>query len=105
MNNLEIGQTWISENDPHESFKIYDIIIQEWDNHPTNVLYCWQRINHTLFIKFVAAKKGITVTEFEESNKNTYPYAFAGESKKSNLVNKIKKFNMELINNENIKSK
>jgi hypothetical protein len=93
---LEIGQKWISKTHPHEDFKIYDIIIQEWDNHPTEIFYCWERINFDAFIQFVADKKGMTVDEFQKSNKNTYPYAWAGESKKSYLKDKIKKINMQL---------
>jgi hypothetical protein len=93
---LEIGQTWTSKTHPHENFKIYDIIIQEWDNAPTDTYYCWERLNNKEFLQFVADQKCMKLEEFLESNKNTFPYSWAGESKKSYLAYKIKKFNMEL---------
>ena len=93
---LAKGQVWISEVNPHENFKIYDIIEQEWDNHPKEVFYCWERTNINEFNEFIATKKKMTVDEFLNSNKTTFPYAWCGESKKNSLVAKIKKNNMRL---------
>jgi len=39
--------------------------------------------------KFIVEQKG-------ENYDNTYPYAWAGESKKNTFVRKIKKYNMKL---------
>lgn len=96
--NLEKNQEWISNTHPHENFKIYDLIIQEWDHHPTQTFYCWERTDLDAFNEFVAKKKGMTADEFDKSNKSTYPYAWTGESQKGYLMNKIKKFNMRVLN-------
>lgn len=94
---LEVGQIWISEDSPHENFEIYDVIEQEWDNHPKEVFYCWKRTNIKEFNEFVAIKKGMSLEDFEKSTKTTFPYAWCGESKKSSISAKIKKNNMRLV--------
>jgi hypothetical protein len=94
--NLEVGQKWISDTHPHEDFEIYDVIVQEWDNHPTEVFYCWKRINEEAFKKYVEFKKGMTIEELYAIGKNYYPYAWYGETKRSNIIRKIKKYNMKL---------
>ncbi|MDT0160425.1 hypothetical protein [Bacillus sp. AG4(2022)] len=94
---LKVGQTWVSGSHPHNDFKIYDIIVQEWDHHPTETLYCWKRVNLDSFNEFVAAKKGMSAEEFRNTNKNTYPYAWCGESKKGSLLKKIREGSMRLL--------
>jgi hypothetical protein len=94
--NLEVNQTWRSESNPHESFKIYDVITQEWDHHNTETFYCWERTNLEEFNKHVAKRKNMTLDEFLNSTKSTHPFAWCGESQRSVLVNKIKKCNMSL---------
>jgi hypothetical protein len=96
MIKLENNQIWRSETCPHEEFKIYDVIIQEWDHHPTEIFYCWERVNLEEFNKYVAERKNMTIEEFCQSNKSTHPFAWAGESQRNVLVNKIKKCNMYL---------
>lgn len=98
---IQIGQTWVSEDSPHENFKIYDGIIDTcvdafedeslpFDEQPeTTKIFFWERINTEEFNNFVASKKG-------DDYKSSYPYAWAGESKKQYILNKIKKFNMKL---------
>jgi hypothetical protein len=98
---LKIDQTWKSENHPHENFKIYDVDIDTtcdcikdftlpFEQQPeASKIYFWERTNKEAFEQFVIDKKG-------NNYDSTYPYAWAGESKKSYLVSKIKKFNMEL---------
>ena len=107
---LEIGQTWISESHPHESFKIYSGIEDsfvlsdmeiyeplEFNELPEKAkIFFWERVDIEAFNKFVADKKGLSYEDFMESNKNTYPYAWAGESKKPVLTKKIKQDNMKL---------
>jgi hypothetical protein len=102
---IEIGQKWISETHPHENLEIYDgekdlIEISDMEidyafDIPFNDLpekakiYFWQRTNKEAFDKFIVKKKG-------NSYDTTYPYAWAGESKKSAITSKIKKYNMKL---------
>jgi hypothetical protein len=98
---LEIGQVWISESNPHESFKIYDGIIDTcadafrdeslpFSEQPeTAKIFFWERVDREAFLKFVKEKKG--------DSDSTYPYAWCGESKKGYLMSKIKKYNMKLL--------
>lgn len=103
MIKLEIGQVWRSKTHPHEDFKIYDgiedsIVLSDMEIYETlpfeklpetAKIYFWERVNDNAFDEFVKSKKG-------EDYENTYPYAWSGECKKQVLVNKIKKYNMEL---------
>lgn len=98
---LVIGQTWISETHPYESFKIYNGTIDtcvdsfkdetlSFEEQPEGCkIFFWERSNKTAFEEFVKSVKG-------ENYDSTYPYAWAGESKKNYLLKKIKKFNMKL---------
>ncbi|MEM5009304.1 hypothetical protein WKH57_01155 [Niallia taxi] len=98
---LEIGQTWISEDHPHESFMIYDGIIDTcvdsfedeslpFNEQPeTTKIFFWERINRQAFFNFVEGKKGVNYD-------TTYPYSWCGETKKQTIVNKIKKYGMKL---------
>lgn len=99
MIKLENNQVWVSNSHPHENFKIYNIITQEWDHHDSETFYCWERINIDDFNSYIAAKKNMTLKEFMDSNKTTYPYAWCGESKRGAIVSKIKKYNMILKEN------
>ncbi|PKR82890.1 hypothetical protein [Heyndrickxia camelliae] len=96
MIKLEKGQIWRSKLHPHEDFKIYDVIVQEWDHHLTETFYCWERLNHEAFVKMVADRKRMTLDEFIKSTKTTHPFAWCGESQRNVLMNKIKKCEMEL---------
>lgn len=99
---LEIGQVWVSDSNPHESFKIYDGIVDtcvdafEDESIPFNEqpestkIFFWERTDRKAFLRFVEAKKGKKVD-------STYPYAWCGESKKGVMVAKIKKNNMKLV--------
>ena len=99
---LEIGQVWVSESNPHESFKIYDGCVDTcvdafedesipFDKQPETVkVFFWERLDREAFFKFVDEKKG-------KNRESTYPYAWCGESKKSSLVAKIKKNDMKLV--------
>lgn len=102
---LYIGQTWKSKTHPHEDFKIYDGVedsivlsdlekeydISDFDSLPETVkIFFWRRANDKAFHEFIVSKKG-------DDYGNTYPYANCGECKKSVLVDKIKKYNMELM--------
>lgn len=96
---IELYQTWLSESHPHESFVIYDgINVETGIDHGTNdfnelpekaKIYCWKRYDKFAFDDFIKSKKG-------EDYDSTYPYAWAGECKKQGIVNKIKKFNMQI---------
>lgn len=102
---IEIGQEWISEENPHENFKIYggekdlielsDLEIDYSFDLPFNKLpekakiYFWERTNTDAFNEFVKIKKG-------ENCDSSYPYAWAGECKKSGILSKIKKNSMKL---------
>ncbi len=98
---LEIGQKWISEQFPHENFEIYDGCIDtcvdaikdhtlEFNLQPeTSKIFFWKRTNLDEFYNYLAGK-GI-------KGDNTFPYAWCGESKKSSLVSKIRKYNMRLV--------
>ena len=102
---LCIGQKYISKTHPHEDFEIYNGVDDsfvmsdmelygeyEFDELPeTAKIFFWKRINLEAFDKFVASKKG-------EDYDTTFPYANCGECKKGTLVNKIKKYNMKLVN-------
>lgn len=100
---LEIGQTWVSDEYPHENFKIYDGVIDTtcesvkdftlpFEEQPDgSKIFFWERINGVVFMRFVAEKKG-------ENAESTYPYAWCGEVKKGVLQSKIKKYNMKLLN-------
>jgi hypothetical protein len=102
---LEIGQKWESETHPHENFEIYDrsvdsyvlsdmgiSVVNTFDELPeTAKLFFWQRTNKEEFDQFLISKKG---KEYD----TTYPYAWAGESKKKTIMNKINKYNMKLSN-------
>lgn len=99
--NLEIGQIWISESHPYESFKIYDGVgdgnVVDFYVHdflftelPEKAkIYFWKRVDQKAFEEFITEKKG-------ENYDSTYPWAWCGESKKNILVNKIRKYNMVL---------
>ncbi|WP_079709805.1 hypothetical protein [Paraliobacillus ryukyuensis] len=98
---LKIGQEWISDDNPHESFKIYDGIIDtcvdafkdetlSFDEQPESTkIFFWERINREAFNDFIDKVKG-------KDSENTYPYAWCGESRKATIVNKIKNNNMIL---------
>lgn len=98
---LNLGDIWISKEHPHENFKVYAGIVDSchesypfdvdsFDNLPESAkILFWERTNNEAFDKFLDNKLG-------ENRQNNYPYGFCGETKKSYLVNKIKKFNMEL---------
>ncbi|STO12782.1 Uncharacterised protein [[Flavobacterium] thermophilum] len=94
--NLEVGQKWVSDTHPHEDFEIYEIIHYPDEEYPTEIYYCWKRINEKAFDEFIKQKKGKYPDELIEAGKNTYPYAWCGEAQKSNIINKIKKYNMKL---------
>ncbi|MGN7183659.1 hypothetical protein [Cytobacillus kochii] len=100
---LEVGQVWESKEFPHENFRIYDGVVDttvdafedefmSFDEQPESCkIFFWERTNHKEFMKFVVDKKGL-------NSDSTYPYAWCGECKKSSIVRKIKKNNMNLIN-------
>lgn len=100
--NIQIGQTWISETHPHESFKIYDGVVDtcvdafsdetiEFDKQPESCkIFFWERCEKAMFEKFLDEKLGI-------GRDSSYPYAWCGESKKSSIVKKIRKYNMKTI--------
>lgn len=97
---LKIGQTWLSDSHPHESFKIYDGIVDTcvdafedesipFDEQPETVkVFFWERVDFDSFISFVEKKTG--------NIESTYPYAWSSECKKSSLIRKIRKYNMYL---------
>jgi hypothetical protein len=99
---LKIGQTWVSEESPHESFRIYDGFVDStcdsikdfnlpFDEQPeSSKIFFWERLDRKIFLDFVKEKKG-------ENFESTYPYAWCGESKKNTLVAKIKKHKMKLL--------
>ncbi len=80
---IEINQIWISENHPHENFKIYDII------NDISLIYCWKRIDDQSFENFIASVKG-------KNYKNTFPYSLYGECRINGIKQKIKKYDMKL---------
>jgi hypothetical protein len=99
---LKIGQTWISEESPHESFKIYDGIVDTcvdafkdetipFNEQPESAkIFFWERLDRKAFLEFVKSKKS-------ENSESTYPYAWCGESKKNAIVSKIKNHKMRLV--------
>ena len=99
---LEIGQKWVSGNNPYEDFEIYDGIVDTcndsfqdesipFEEQPESAkIYFWRRINDDAFEKFIVRKKGVNC-------ESTYPYAWSGETKKQTIVSKIKKNNMTLV--------
>jgi hypothetical protein len=93
---LEVGQKWVSDTHPHEDFEIYDIIYYPDEDDPTEIYYCWKRINEKAFNKYVELKKGMTIEELYAKGKNYYPYAWYGETQRNNIIRKIKKYNMKL---------
>jgi len=99
---LKIGQEWISDSHPHENFQIYGGIYDtysevEFDKLPeSNKIYFWERTNEQAFDNFIKKVKGKSVSDLIKEDRNTFPYAWAGECKKQSLVNKIKKYNMKL---------
>jgi hypothetical protein len=84
---IRIGQQWISEKYPHESFIIYDGI-------PEEKIMFWRRSNSLAFEQFIVQKKGKNIDELISEGRNTYPYAWAGECSISSLKSKIKKYEM-----------
>lgn len=101
---LKVGQRWISITNPHEDFEIYDGVedsivlsdlekeydLNDFENLPESAkVFFWRRINDEAFDDFVKSKKG-------DNYESTYPYTWCGESKKTVLVSKIKKYNMKL---------
>lgn len=87
--NFEVGQTWISEDYPHEDFIIY-IKLDDED------VVCWKKANDKAFREFIKHKKGMCIDDLIENGRNTYPYAYAGECSSKSLKSKIKKYNMKL---------
>ncbi|WP_342532720.1 hypothetical protein MHB40_14760 [Lysinibacillus sp. FSL K6-0057] len=97
---LKLGQIWISESHPHESFMIYSGEIdtctdseikydESFDNqYECNKIFFWDRYDTDAYIDFLTHKLGRTI--------DTYPYASCGECKKGSLVRKIRKYNMKL---------
>ncbi|MCY8922166.1 hypothetical protein [Bacillus atrophaeus] len=96
---LKIGQEWISEKHPHENFKIYGGIVDTcvdsfkdesipFDEQPEGAkIFFWERTDNVSFNKYVESRLG-------SNRDSTHPFARCGESKKSGLIAKIKKFNM-----------
>ncbi|MFV4887439.1 hypothetical protein RY279_18525 [Bacillus velezensis] len=96
---LEIGQEWVSEKHPHENFRIYGGVVDtcadsfkdesiRFDEQPEGAkIFFWERADYASFDKYVESKLG-------RNRESTYPFARCGETKKSGLVAKIKKFNM-----------
>lgn len=99
---LEIGQTWVSQLNPHESFRIYNGVVDTcvdsfkdetipFDEQPeTTKIFFWERADRLAFDQFVKGKKG-------KNYENSFPYAWCGECKKSSLVSKIKNNEMVLL--------
>ncbi|PSA89279.1 hypothetical protein C6370_20115 [Bacillus atrophaeus] len=96
---LKIGQEWISEKHPHENFKIYGGIVDTcvdlfndesvpFDEQPEGAkIFFWERTDYASFDKYVESKLG-------RNRDSTHPFARCGETKKSGLIAKIRKFNM-----------
>lgn len=106
--NITKGQKWTSKTHPQEDFIIYDWISKSGEMGDEEVskakeedrIYFWMRTNEDAFEQSVKEKKGYSVKELIVQGKNTYPYAWCGETGRSALVNKIKKYNMKLMDNE-----
>ncbi|MDX8288853.1 hypothetical protein SLL00_03570 [Metabacillus indicus] len=97
---LEIGQTWVSEINPHENFTIYDGAIDTcadaykdesipFNEQPESAkILFWKRTDEKAFEKFIQDNYG--------EGTSTYPFAWYGASKKAALTTKIKKNHMKL---------
>ncbi len=96
---LTIGQVWISETHPHESFKIYDgkLVdskhsfkrkVKEFDEQPESIkIYMWERADRESYLSYSEKAMGDKLS-------GTLPYAWASECKRETLMRKIRKFDM-----------
>lgn len=100
---LTIGQEWVSEFYPHESFRITSGVIdtcsdaydyerhhdKQFDEHPESTkIFIWERYDKESFQLFL--------NENVKSNDSSYPFAWDGDCKKTFLVKRIRKFEMKL---------
>lgn len=98
---LRLGDIWISESHPHESFEIYGGTVDTCtdaevkfdksfdEQYESNKIFFWRKHNIEEFNKYIEKK-------LEKQSLNTYPYTWCGECKKYALTKKIKDFNMKL---------
>jgi len=98
---LKLGDIWISESHPQESFEIYGGSVDTCtdmevkydksfeEQYEYNKIFFWRKHDIDKFNKYIEHKLGNKVN-------STYPYAWCGECKKYTLTKKIKDFNMKL---------
>lgn|GEM_PF-3475674 len=98
---LGIGQIWWSSEFPHESFEIYSGIVDTtvdsfsdeslpFENQPEGAkIFFWKRADSDAFQGFIDDKY--------KGRDSIYPHSWYGESKKSSLISKIKKYKMFLV--------
>lgn len=101
---LQLGDIWISDTHPHESFEIYGGVLDtctdtevRWDKYyeeqPESIkILFWRKHDLDVFNTYADKNKK------NKENQSTYPYAWCGECKKYSLTKKIKEYNMRLSN-------
>lgn len=90
-----------------KSFELEQGMLFRSKTHPQNdisVCWCddthvgWLCANEEAFDKYVSEKKGVkSIKELLANGKDTFPYPFSGECSRKSFMQRLKKYNLELV--------
>lgn len=99
---FKTGQLWTSEEYPERDVFITDTCNMYGDNNDNSKHVLWQIANEEAWTKFVCEK--LNVSSIDEAvykrNNGTYPYEYGGEKTFKSMKVYIKKWNLELKEND-----